>query len=119
MCRQIILSFVDSGRAISTCCAHLEHATVADLIRCAGERAFFAQPQGVKFDIVTCQGQPIEDFEFFKDVELSEPPTFPCYFVQICTRKAELSAENAKSNVTTPDMRAKDAANKDDVVTKT
>ncbi|KAH7702147.1 CRE-BATH-38 protein [Aphelenchoides avenae] len=87
MTRQITLTFVDSGRAVATCCPHDDHATVADLVRCAGRLAFFSPPQDTKIDILSCEAQLLEGLNTIVEAKLTDAPRFPAYFVSLRTRK--------------------------------
>ncbi|KAH7675906.1 hypothetical protein AAVH_42188, partial [Aphelenchoides avenae] len=104
MYRQVTLTFVDSGRAVATCCPHVDHATVADLVRCAGRVAFFSPPQDTKIDILSCGALLLEGLNTVVEAKLTDAPRFPAYFVSLRTRKT-----------VTPTIPPKEQAQKEEV----
>ncbi|KAH7695236.1 hypothetical protein AAVH_37709, partial [Aphelenchoides avenae] len=99
MYRQVTLTFVDSGKAVATCCPRDDHATVADLVRCAGRLAFFSPPQDTKVDILSCEAQLLEGLKTIVEAKLTDAPRFPAYFVSIRTRKVATPTEPPKEHM--------------------
>lgn len=83
------LSFPDSGRSVSTCCTHSHHYTVAELIQCAVQSAFFLCPDGVEYDVLSCEAHVSDDDDLIVDVWLPSKPHFPSYDAVIRLRTKE------------------------------
>ncbi|KAH7702146.1 Protein BATH-36 [Aphelenchoides avenae] len=94
MPRQVTLTFEGSERAVATFCTHDGHLTVAELIRCAVQKASFLYFEDSEFDVVSCDAQVVEGVDVFVRAALSECPNFPNYRVEVRMRsQMDLASE--------------------------